>query len=115
VADARSFLTPEGRDIHRKPRKSAQNKGPLTRDRNAQRVGRVWSITDFEPSGRAEGPASGPQRSAKDHWPAFIDNEIPRGMGLITWITRRTWLTATGRKQVRTRNQWQGVPSASVG
>lgn len=43
-------------------------------------------------------------KSARLHWPAFINNEVPEDWELISWVTMDNMATATGRNQVRLRN-----------
>jgi 2-hydroxy-5-methyl-1-naphthoate 7-hydroxylase len=42
-------------------------------------------------------------KSARQHWPAFINGEIPMDWELISWILMDNMATATGKNQVRLR------------
>jgi 2-hydroxy-5-methyl-1-naphthoate 7-hydroxylase len=63
----------------------------------------VWSINDYA---GVKQVLKDPQvtKSARKHWPAFINNEIPEDWELISWVTMDNMATATGRNQVRLRN-----------
>lgn len=94
-------LDPAGKDIHAEA-------DLLRREGSATRVELpggvvVWSVNGFE---GVKQVIKDPRvtKSARDHWPAFIDNEIPPNWELISWITMDNMATATGRNQVRLRN-----------
>ncbi|HEY0808375.1 MAG TPA: cytochrome P450, partial [Pseudonocardiaceae bacterium] len=67
-------LDPEGRDIHAEATE-LRKQGPATRIELPSGV-EVWSINDFE---HVRDVLRDPRvtKSARDHWPAFINNEIP--------------------------------------
>lgn len=62
----------------------------------------VWSINHYSGVQRI---LKNPKvtKSARDHWPAFINNEIPPDWELISWITMDNMATATGQNQIRLR------------
>jgi cytochrome P450 len=62
----------------------------------------TWVITSYDLSKRllADPRVS---RNARQHWPAFINGEIPPDWPLIGWITRDSMLTAYGSEHARLR------------
>src|SRR4051794_23262906 len=93
-------LDPAGTDIHAEA-DELRRRGPATRVELPGGVV-VWSVNHYSGAKQIlKDPLV--TKSARDHWPAFINNEIPPGWELISWITMDNMATATGKNQVRLR------------
>ncbi|MPZ85186.1 MAG: cytochrome P450 [Actinophytocola sp.] len=93
-------LDPTGRDIHAEAdRLRAQ--GPATR---VELPGGVvaWSLNGYRVIKRV---LTDPRvtKSARNHWPAFINGEIPPDWEMISWIAMDNMVTAYGKNHVRLR------------
>jgi 2-hydroxy-5-methyl-1-naphthoate 7-hydroxylase len=94
-------IDPTGSNIHAEA-DELRARGPATQIQLPGGVV-VWSINSY--AGIVQ-VAKDPRvtKSARDHWPAFINNEIPPDWELISWVTMDNMATATGKNQVRLRN-----------
>jgi cytochrome P450 len=93
-------LDTTGRDIHAEAdRLRAQ--GPATRVELPGGV-IVWSINSYQAIKQL---LSDPNvtKSARNHWPAFINGEIPPDWQMISWVAMDNMVTAYGKDHVRLR------------
>ncbi len=93
-------LDPTGRDIHGEA-DALRAKGPATQVALPGGVV-VWSINSYAVIKQL---LTDPRvtKSARNHWPAFINGEIPRDWEMISWIAMDNMVTAYGKDHVRLR------------
>src|ERR1700753_1590459 len=93
-------LDPVGRDIHAEAAR-LRAQGPATQ---VELPGGVlaWSINNYAVIKQL---LSEPNvtKSARNHWPAFINGEIPPDWEMISWIAMDNVSTAFGKEHVRLR------------
>ncbi|ADJ49053.1 cytochrome P450 [Amycolatopsis mediterranei S699] len=93
-------LDPAGTDIHAEA-DELRRRGPATQVELPGGVV-VWSVNHYSGAKQIlKDPLV--TKSARDHWTAFVNNEIPPDWELISWITMDNMATATGKNQVRLR------------
>lgn len=93
-------LDPAGTDIHHEA-DLLRERGPATQIALPGGVV-VWSINHYSGVKQILKDTR-VTKSARLHWTAFINNEIPNDWELISWIAMDNMATATGANQVRLR------------
>ncbi|MGH3746586.1 MAG: cytochrome P450, partial [Micromonosporaceae bacterium] len=93
-------LDPTGSDIHAETAK-LRAEGPAVRVRLPGGVC-AWSLNSHDVIKRV---LTDPRitKSARNHWPAFINGEIPPDWEMISWIAMDNMVTAYGKNHVRLR------------
>ncbi|MFJ8197183.1 cytochrome P450 [Streptomyces sp. NPDC096152] len=93
-------LDPTGRDIHGEAA-LLRSQGPAVR---VELPGGVlaWSLNSHEVIKKVLGDPR-VTKSARSHWPAFSNGEIPPDWELISWVAMDNMVTAYGRNHIRLR------------
>src|SRR5215468_10500902 len=93
-------IDPTGSDLHAESDR-IRARGPATK---VELPGGVvtWVITGYDLAKRL---LTDPRvsRDTRQHWPAFINGEIPPNWPLIGWVTRESMLNAYGSEHARLR------------
>jgi 2-hydroxy-5-methyl-1-naphthoate 7-hydroxylase len=89
-----------GKDIHGEAA-SLREQGPAVQVELPGGV-RVWSVNSYEVIRQL---LTDPRvtKSARNHWPAFINGEIPPDWEMISWVAMDNMVTAYGKDHVRLR------------
>lgn len=93
-------LDPTGRDIHGEA-DGLRAQGPAVQVELPGGVV-VWSVNSYSVIKKL---LTDPQvtKSARNHWPAFINGEIPPDWEMISWVAMDNMVTAYGKDHVRLR------------
>jgi cytochrome P450 len=93
-------LDTTGRDIHAEAA-ALRKQGPATQVELPGGVV-VWSLNSYSVIKRVLSD-SRVTKSARNHWPAFIEGEIPPDWEMISWIAMDNMVTAYGKNHIRLR------------
>lgn len=93
-------LDTTGRDIHAEAA-TLRAQGPATQVQLPGGVV-VWSVTSYAVIKKLLSD-NRVTKSARNHWPAFINGEIPPDWEMISWIAMDNMVTAYGKDHVRLR------------
>lgn len=93
-------LDPTGHDLHGEAA-ALRAQGPATQIELPGGV-LAWSINSYEVIKKLL-TDPGVTKSARNHWPSFINGEIPPDWEMISWIAMDNMVTAYGKNHVRLR------------
>ncbi|MYW93965.1 cytochrome P450 [Amycolatopsis rubida] len=93
-------LDPSGRDLHGETAR-LRGIGPAVRVELPGGV-QAWSVNSYAAVKKVLGDPR-VTKSARNHWPRFIDGEIPPDWEMISWVAMDNMVTAFGADHVRLR------------